>query len=284
MLKLMVSWTVVLACLGCAGPSFTSRMVRSEPSWSVRLDTYLDPSKAAEVHHDHPADWSASELHAILSRLLLQERVGLLDPARPPHEVFSADEIAQLVPGLREAFRSARPSEWIVFSIARSADAAQEITSGGFFLLDKRLHVVVANYRERVLPGSEGAVAIGADPIRSLRGTGGSLTFDPPRFVFASQANWLGGSSGGSASELILDHKAFLVAATSPGAPITLSGAQASSSDIVSLREQVQRLEEEIARLKETVAAQGDEIARLKSRQIEAQPSPSTRSPKKPHH
>lgn len=81
----------------------------------------------------------------------------------------------------------------------------QEIASGGLFLMDGRLHVILANHRERVSPGPDGAEAIRANPIRSLRATGGSLTFDPPTFVLASQANWLGGSSGPSASELVVD-------------------------------------------------------------------------------
>jgi hypothetical protein len=282
MLKLIVSWTVLLAWLGCAGPSFTSRMVSSEPFWSVRLDTYLEPSKAAEVRHDHPADWSGSKLHAILSRLLLQEQVGLFDRKPPPRPVFSPEEIGQLVPALREAFLAARPSEWIVFYVARPAGSVLEITSGGLFLEDKQLHVIVANHRERVSPGPGGDDAVRASPIRSLRGAGGSLTFDPPAFVLASRANWLGGSAGPSASEVVLDHTAFLTAAISPGGLFRLSPAQGSDSDLVSLREQVSRLQAEIARLREKLDAQADELGRLKARQTQGEPPSPASPPKKP--
>lgn len=282
MLNRIVASAVVLACLGCAGPSFTSRTVRHEPSWVVRLDTYLDPGEAAKVHHAHPADWSEAELQAILSRLLLQERVGLFDQPRPPRPVLSADEIRQLLPGLREAFPNSRPSEWIVFLIARPSGADQEITSGGVFLKDGRLHVIVANHRQRVSPGSEDAETIRANPVRSLRGTGGSLTFDPPAYVLASQANWLGGASGPSASELVLDHKAFLAAATATGVTSALSHAPASSSDIVSLRNEVQKLQEEVGRLREKLDAQADEIARLRARQSQPEPSPPAPSSKTP--
>ena len=281
MLRIFVSIAVVLACLGCAAPAFTTRTVQSEPSWFVGLTSYAEPAKAAAVRHDHPAEWTEKELHQILDRLLLQERVGLLDPLPPPRAVFSPEATAQLVPALRGAFHSARPSEWIVFFFARPSGADQEITSGGLFLMDSRLHVIVANYRERVSPGSAETDAIRANPLRSYRGTGGSLAFDPPRFVLASQANWLGGSSGPSASELVLDHTAFLATATAPGAPLTSVGARASDEDFAKLRGQVDRLQEEVARLREQLAAQADELARLKSRQTHgdsAQPS----QPRKP--
>lgn len=281
MLRIIVSIAVVLACLGCAAPAFTTRTVQSESSWFVGLTTYAEPAKAAAVRHDHPADWTEKELHEILGRLLLQERVGLLDPPRPPRAVFSPEATAQLVPALRGAFHNARPSEWIVFFFARPSGGDQEITSGGFFLMDTRLHVIVANYRQRVYPGSVGTDEIRANPIRSYGGTGGSLTFDPSRFVLASQANWLGGSSGPSASELILDHTAFLATATAPGSPLTSTRARASDEDFAKLREQVERLQEEVARLRETLDAQADELARLKSRQTHgdsAQPS----QPRKP--
>ena len=281
MTRVIISSAVVLACLGCAGPAFTTRTIQRESSWFVGLLSYAEPAKAAVVHHDHPADWSEQDLHEVLGRVLLQEHIGLLDPARPPRAVFSQEDTAPLVPALRSAFREARPSEWIVFFLARPSGDGQEITSGGFSLMDKRLHVIIANYHEQVLPGSESAEAIHANPIRSIRGTGGSLTFDPSRFVVASQANWMAGSSGRSASELIVDHQAFLAAASSPGGMFTRSSAQPSDSDLLSLRNEVQRLREEVARLRAQLEAQSDELVRLKSRQTpeaSAHPSP----PRKP--
>jgi hypothetical protein len=276
----------MLVCLGCAGPSFTSREVRTEPTWFVHLETFVEAGKAAAVRYDHPADWAVSDIHAIVSRLLLQERVGLFDTKPAPRAVFSPDEASRLAPALAEAFRQARPMEWVAFYIERPGGVPastrggvrQEVTSGGMFLQDRRLHVIVANHREGMMPGPEGTDAIRANPIRSLRGTGGALTFDPQTVVLASQANWLGGSSGPSASEVVLDHAAFLAAMPAGG-----FGAMspAAESELSALKTQVRKLEEEVARLKQRLEAQAEDLARLRSRQPASGPSrpaPSTPS------
>lgn len=289
----------LLACLGCAGPSLATRVVHSEPSWFVRLDTYADPIKAAALHYDHPAEWTEAELNAILGRLHLQELVGLLEQKPAPRAVFSSEEISQLAPMLKQAFHMARPSEWIVFYLARSTGAAQGITSGGFFLEGRQFHVIVANHRELASPGPEGADAAQANPVRSLRGAGGTLTFDPPMFVISTQSNWMGGYSGAPASELVLDHTAFLASArlTSPVplAPAPIPAAQISPAPAstppqapvsetgnAGLKNEVLRLQEEVTRLKQQVEEQADEIARLKARAAELERLQRKQPSKKP--
>jgi len=277
MRRSLFAWAVVLGCLGCAGPSFTSRDVRSEPTWFVRLETFAEAGKAAAVRYDHPADWAESDVHAIVSRLLLQERVGLFDTKPAPRAVFSPDEAHRLAPALAEAFRQARPVEWVAFYFERPAGEQPEVTSGGMFLQDGRLHVIVANHREGMKPGPDGTDAVRASPIRSVRGAGGALTFDPQTVVVASQANWLGGSSGPSSSELVLDHTAFLAAKPAGGLVTTTP---ASESEVTALRNQVRKLEEEVARLRARLDAQADDLARLKGRQpASAQPRPSPSTP-----
>lgn len=289
MIKALLPW-VFLLCLACAGPTFSTRAVHSDPSWLVRLDTYADPGKAAELRHDHPAEWPEAELSAILSRLLLQEHVGLLEKRPPPRPVFSHDEVAHLTPELQQAFRMARPTEWIVFCVVRPTGGIQEATSGGFFLKDRHLHALVANYREPVSP--EGAEAVRANPVSALKRTGHTVTFDPARFVLAVQTSWLGGYSGAAASELILDQTAFLEAARQPAAPLVPAlapamapaavqpsppvvqpPAQASEPDSAGMKAQVQKLQEEIERLKRKLEEQADELAKLKSKSAETKPS-----------
>jgi len=296
---------VLLFCLACAGPDFSTRAVHSDQTWLVRLDTYADPGKAAELRHDHPAEWTEAELSAILSRLLLQERVGLLEKKPPPQPVFSADEVAQLAPRLQQAFRMARPTEWIVFCFIRSTGTAQEVTSGGFFLQDRHLHVIVASYREPVSSGQDGTEAVRANPLQALKRTGRTLTFDPPTYALASPENWLGGYAGAPASELILDQSAFLEAARQPAVPrvpapvppvqassppvsiapttpVPSPPAQTSESVISGLKDQVLRLQEETERLKHKLEEQAGEIARLKARLAESEGAQRKGPTKKP--
>ena len=200
--------TMLLWCIGCAGPALTSRVIQEETSWFVRLDSYQDPGNSS-LRYEHPATWTAEELLAILSQLLLEERGGLMDSARPPHSVFSAEEVSLLVPAIRDSFRMAKPSEWVAFSISTPSNSGLAVTSGGMFLADSRLHVIVANHRALVPQNSENLASVRANPLHSIRGSGGILTFESSRFVMGRQSNWSGGHRA-SASELILDHRAFL--------------------------------------------------------------------------
>lgn len=208
---------MLLTGVACSGPSLSSRPVVTEPAWFVRLDTEADLRQSGAVLYEHPKEWTDDDMRAILGRVLLQERVGLLDPPLPPRAVFSSEEADLLVPALRQAFRMAGPSEWIAFYLSRPGGTVQAITSGALFVKDGYLHVVVANRREPVEAGSSEWEGVRGNPLRSVRGTRGVLTFDPSRYVVDVAANWSGGHSG-SASELILDHTAFL-ASVKPAAP-----------------------------------------------------------------
>ncbi|TAJ32344.1 MAG: hypothetical protein EPO64_01270 [Nitrospirae bacterium] len=312
MLKALLSCAVLL-CTACAGPSFISRPVHNDPSWLVRLDAYADIGKGTELRYNHPAEWNEAELREILGRLLLQERVGLLEQKPPPQPAFSPDEIDFLTPRLQEAFRMARPSEWVVFSVARSTGATQEVTSGGFFLKDRRLHVLLANHREPVSP--EEAMAVRENPVSGLKGRGNILTFDPARFVLTTQTSWLGGYSGAAASEMILDQTGFLEAARRPvmpmapalalppptAAPATTPAAAQPTPSVApqppaslpaqtktggaakpNVQTQMQKLQEEIEQLKQKLAEQSEELAKLKSKSADTKPSKKKTAPKQP--
>lgn len=279
--KRILLLTMLLSCIGCAGPALTSRVVQDETSWFVRLDSYKDPGNSS-VRYEHPATWTTEDVLAILSRLLLEERGGLMDSARPPHSVFSAEEVTLLVPAIRDSFRMAKPSEWVAFSISTPSDSGLAVTSGGMFLADSRLHVIVANHRALVAQNSEELASVRANPFHSIRGSGGVLTFESSRFVIGRQSNWSGGHRA-SASELILDHRGFLsflkLAGTTPvpaqaagssgpagssesGASHTRSSTNGDSDPNRSLI----RLQEEVERLKKQVAEQAAEIERLNRR------------------
>lgn len=279
--KRILLLSMLLWCIGCAGPQLTSRMVQEETSWFVRLDSYQDAGNSS-VRYEHPATWTVEELFAILSRLLLEERGGLMDSARPPHSVFSAEEVTLLVPAIRDSFRMATPSEWVAFSISTPSDAGFSVTSGGMFLAGSRFHVIVANHRRLVAQSSDELASVRANPFHSVRGSGGVLTFESSRFVMGRQPNWSGGHRA-SASELILDHRGFLsflkLAGTAP-VPAQVPGssgpavssesgashARSSTSGDSDPNRSIIRLQEEVERLKKQVAEQAAEIERLNRR------------------
>lgn len=291
--KIALAATLLL-CLGCTAPPLASRPVQTEPSWFVRLDSYQEASPSSDRLYDHPATWTTEELSAILSRLLLEEQRGILDTARPPRPVFSQEEINRLAPAIQNAFRAARPPEWLSFHLTEPSAKAITITSGGLFIKNGRLHIVLANHQEPGSAEDPEMKMISANPLHSMRGTRGTLQFESPRFVMGTEPNWSGGHAA-PASELVLEHRAFLAflrlpaanhpqpAASIPKAP--QSETTPPSSTVTSKKEPNQKdplltLQEEVDRLKRKVEEQELEIAKLK--QSAGQPLPPRPRPTKP--
>ncbi len=279
----------VFLCLGCAGPTVTSRIIQQDSSWFVRLDSLQDAGSTSP-RYDHPLAWKDEDLSAILSGLLLQERVGLMDNARPPRPVFAFEEINRLVPAIRTSFQEANSREWVVFVLLGQEAGGRAITSGAMFVEGGQLHLVIANHHFSLAEDSEDLARIRANPLYSVQGSGGVLAFDSPRFVVGTKANWSGGHRA-SASEMVLDQTAFLsyltqtgsagvslyegrshhsVSAPDPDAP----GPRPSSSGQVGPEEVILRLREEIEVLKHRLADKDAELDRLKRREIRTAPVP----------
>lgn len=280
-----------LVCVSCAPPALTSRAIQQDSSSFVRLDSYRDAASSS-VRYEHPAIWTEEELDAILGRLLLEDRVGLMDKTRAPRTVFSEADIAFLSPAIRKSFRLATPSEWIVFGLLRTEDTGYAVTSGGMFLEKDKLHIVLANHKTAVANNSEELSRVRANPLFSIRGSGGALAFESSRFVTDVQANWSGGNKS-SASELILDYQSFLAMlkrtavssasprATEPSAiavaPVpVVSPTQSQNASDADLRQTIRRLEDEVGQLKKKVEDQEAEIGRLKRSRSLSSPAPSS--------
>lgn len=292
MINKLLPGVLVLLCAGCASPTITSRAAVGEANWFVRLDTFMDSRSTADLRFDHPAELSDAELTAILSRVQVQERAGLLERKPFPQPLFSPGEIRQMMPSLQKTLRAAKPTEWAVFYSALPGGMGQEVTSGGVFVKGSQLHVVVANHHVRIPSGSDSLAAIRANPLSPWGGKGVTILFDPPRFVAGTQATWLGGSAGAPASELVLDHSAFLAETPAPAAapvaaatvpqamapvpqspvvlPLTMPQAaprDAGSSAL--MKEQITALQGEVERLRRRLEEQDEDIALLKTRLFE---------------
>lgn len=283
MVRRIFPCVLLLAGIGCAGPAITSRPVQREASFFIRLDTFSDAQAARELRYTHPADWPEGDLRAILSRLSVQDRSGLLEEKPSPRPVFSSDEVKQLAPGLAKGLNMAGSSEWIAFGLTRSERGAQEITSGGVFLRENRLHVIIANHREPV-PGNQEAIEkVRANPLHTLGGKSRTLTFDPARFVTATQSNWMGGSSVAPASELVLDYSRYLEESRPPAAPPVASAPPADHKPLAAPtlpptatvvnpppalppNDQAAAMTRDMERMRRQVESQESELAHLKSR------------------
>ncbi|MDE3119592.1 MAG: hypothetical protein KGL03_11320 [Nitrospirota bacterium] len=288
-MRTLILTAILLALsLGCTGISFVSRPVREDNPWLVRLQTYAQAGKAGDVQHNHPASWSESDLKAILSGLYLTEQVGLLDQKPAPRPIFSPEDVARLAPAVQEAFRLAQPNEWVTFFLTHQAGQGEEVTSGALYVDGQQLHVIVANDRE-AMPVGEEAQKLKLNPLRALKVRGRTLTFDPSVYVIFSRNSWMSGYDNAAASEVILDHRKFLVSLkqTAPApakpaqadAPPAPQAAGEPAGDAINAT--VEQLQGEIEQLKRRLAEQDAELAKLKAR-AGAGPAKKKSAPKPP--
>jgi hypothetical protein len=284
---------VLLHFMGCSSAPLVTRPIHTEPTWFVRLDTYQESEQSKALQYDHPAEWNELELATILSRLLVQPEMGLLDRKRPPVPVFTVEDISRMTPILRTAFQQAQATEWVSFMFLYPTGTNLEVTSGAFFIGNRRLHVVIANAREVTNQLSTDIELVRKNPMRSIRGVHGHLTFDPARFIVEITTNWSGGSKS-RASELVLDYReihmvttpfsspaAVPIAAASTGSgvsqisredsttgPASLNGAAAGKHDLAQdnreLNTQVRKLETQIEALTRRLNEQESVILQLK--------------------
>ena len=201
-----------------------------------------------------------------------------MDSSRPLQAVFSPEDMANLIPSLQETFKIAQPSDWIVFAVWGSSNKLQtlEVTSGGMFLEDQRLHIIIANHRERVSSEQDGIQAIRKNPFHSLSDVKGGLMFYPNSYVIDSRNSWIIGGFESPVSELILDYQALL--ATEPSKKPTHSEESSDSkisktdsspalltdSEAKVMKEEISNLKEELSRLQHQMNQQDEERSQTK--------------------
>jgi hypothetical protein len=269
---------LMLWMVGCASPGFIIQPVEDEPSLLVGLARAPDGSSDTETRHDHPVEWSHADLQAILKRLVIQEKGGLMDSFGSPRAVFSPEDLTTLIPALQDTFNLARPRDWIVFAVWGASEHTQglEVTSGGMYLQDQRLHIMLANHRERVSSEEDGIHAIHHNPFRALRDMKGRLMFYPTSYVIASRNNWIIGGFESPVSELILDYQALLATnpseepngteETTASEPSQAAPNRARSTDpeLDVLQEEISNLKEELSRLQHQINQQAEERSQIK--------------------
>jgi hypothetical protein len=228
---------VLLHLVGCSSAQLVTRPIHTEPTLFVQLDTYQESEKSKALQYDHPAEWNEAELATILSRLLVQPEMGLLNRRHPPVPVFTAEEVSRIAPILRTAFQQAQGSEWMSFAFLSPTGTNLEVTSGAFFIVNRQLPVVIANAREVVNQFATDIGFIRKNPMRSIWGVNGHLTFDPAWFIVETTSNWSGGSNY-SASEFVLNYREIHTVTTPVSSPTVVPMAAAS---IVSIASQTSR-------------------------------------------
>lgn len=181
-----IIWLPLAALLfgGCVGAPEV-RSVYEDPLTSVRLQEDRESSPP----HSHPASLSPVQIARVLAGIrVVKERYAvheLVAGSAPALAAFSGEEIRALAPALSRAFGMAKPNELVTFYRRSTSDAVGlAYTSGGLFLHDGHLYLVLANYRQ--LPSDTMRNIIPAyemdpidDPLRSLLRAQYAISFVP---------------------------------------------------------------------------------------------------------
>ena len=165
--SLYCSATILMAFLtGCAGPP--PRTIYQDPITSIRL--YID--ERAGAGHSHPGHVPADHMALVLSGVRVVPRSGyissLITGQPQANPAFTAGEIQTLAPRLSRALSQATPQELVTF-YRRFTDASigLGITSGGMFVQDNHLFVILANHRNLPTEGMNQNMVTNFDPVDS---------------------------------------------------------------------------------------------------------------------
>jgi hypothetical protein len=105
------------------------------------------------MEFSHPVSLSEADWARILKTTFVQPQQRLFIETKEvgPTPLFSESDLQYLVKYVTLAFTKAHPGEWVVFYLSDPQGTEMpEITSGGLFIEDSKLHFVLANYRQRV--------------------------------------------------------------------------------------------------------------------------------------
>jgi len=148
-LLILIAWGV----LGCASPPFYSYLVYENPTTFVRLEfsPWADTDQP-ETWNAHPASLSRRQMEKALDGLRVREhRAAPLQWIRgmaPMEPAFHKEELELLIPPLLEGLELAVPQELVTFYISHPVNATtREVTSGGLYVTEGQLHIILSNYR-----------------------------------------------------------------------------------------------------------------------------------------
>lgn len=195
----------------CAIPQVPARTVYEDPVNYVRLEE--DPGVLPEwppSHHAHPAGISPEKLRAILSGLRIQEhRIGLqrwIQGEAPLVPAFSDEEVALLSVQVAEALAEAKYDERVTFYLSQPQTSAKRIiTSGGLYVRDSELHLLLGNWQIVYGIPTYGMIYDRRYPMRPTAAKGFDLFFEQPGAVKHVKSSWIDDLFANSTDELVLD-------------------------------------------------------------------------------
>jgi len=196
---------------GCAIPQVPARTVYEDPVNYVRLEE--DPGVLPEwppSHHAHPAAIPPEKLRAILSGLRIQEhRIWLqrwIQGEAPLVPAFSDEEVGLLSSQVADALAEAKYDERVTFYLSQPQTSAKRvITSGGLYVRDSELHLLLGNWQIVYGIPTYGMIYDRRYPMRPTAAKGFDLFFEQSDAVKHVKSSWIDNLFANGTDELVLD-------------------------------------------------------------------------------
>jgi hypothetical protein len=188
-----IAVSLLVGCITAAPP----RGVYHDPTTALAIQ---QDSKAGPGHN-HPAQIKPEVIQQVLNGVQIQSRKSFLVPSLitgGPQFVpaFSRDEQTALAPQLSRALAEAKPDELVTFYRRVSTPTiGLAITSGGLFVHDQYLYVILANARTLPSEGMREGVTYEIDPVDNpllpISRTSFRATFVPATSMVPEDERWV---------------------------------------------------------------------------------------------
>ena len=192
--KIIHGMVVLLCCylVGCATPQFFTVTIYDSPSRNVRLQTMpvMEEGKA----YSHPTYVTEEQMKKVLQGLYVEDEQSTLGEAifgnagkGPPRRAFSDSEVKFFAPLLVKGLEQATPEEIVTFfETAEISDLHEATTSGGVFVKDNALHIVLSNHSVKTQiwqDNDEYQAPYRLSPLEPIDPEPGNLVFEPSQFM-----------------------------------------------------------------------------------------------------
>jgi hypothetical protein len=136
-------------------------------------------------------------------RIWLQK---LFQGEAPLVPAFKDEEVALLAPQLAEAFAAANYNERVTFYLSQPQTSVKRvITSGGFYVRDDRLHVILGNWQIVYGIPTYGMIYDRRYPMRPTAAKGVDLSFEPSEAVIKQRSSLWDTIFANTKDELVID-------------------------------------------------------------------------------
>lgn len=181
---------------GCETPQFQTMKIFDSPNRVVALQVM--PDAYGGKGYDHPVTMTGEEMAGMLRGLRIEQgMLGSLDSAQGGgHPAFSDGEVTFFAPLLVKGLSQATPEELVTFfETAEISKEYQGTTSGGVFVAEGLLHVILSNYsvKTRIWRDNEQyAASYQNRPLEQMEPKPGRLLYEPRTAMVSSSKGEMG--------------------------------------------------------------------------------------------